>query len=64
MMKPCIIDLVNTDDGCLTQEHNATIFNFDLDRIKLAVNSPCYTLPKGLTSDEFNAWMESKATKT
>lgn len=63
-MKPCIIDLVNTDDGCLTQEHNATIFNFDLDRIKLAVNSPCYTLPKGLTSDEFNAWMESKATKT
>ena len=64
MMKPCIIDLVNADDGCLTQEHNATIFNFDLDKIKLAVNAPCYTLPRGLTSDEFNAWMESKATKT
>lgn len=64
MMKPCIITLVNAKDGDLPQEHNATIFNFDLDKIKLAVNAPCYTLPRGLTSDEFNAWMESKATKT
>lgn len=36
--------------------------NFNLDKMKLGVNAPYYMLPKGLTIEEFNTWIESKAT--
>lgn len=60
-MKPCII----TPDkaGDLPQEHNATIFNFDLDKMKSAVNAPYHMLPKGLTYEEYTAWLKSKVSK-
>lgn len=45
----------------LLQEYDT---NFDLDKMKLAVEAPYYMLPKGLTFEEFNTWIESKANKT
>lgn len=45
----------------LLPEYNT---NFNLDKMKLAVDAPYYMLPKGLTFEEFNTWMESKANKT
>lgn len=52
-------DEENTEQNSLDKDD----FNFDLDKMKSAVNAPYHMLPKGLTSDEFNAWMESKAKK-
>lgn len=45
----------------LLQEYNT---NFNLDKMKLAVDAPYYMLPKGLTLEEFNTWIKSKVTKS
>lgn len=36
---------------------NDAPFNFDLDRMKHAVESPSYSLPSNLTPDEIIQWM-------
>jgi len=38
-------------------------FNFDLDRMKNAVESPSHRAPTNLSTEEFIEWMKSKQTK-
>lgn len=38
-------------------------FNFDLKRMKQAVEAPAHTMPSHLTFKEFQEWMKKKATQ-
>ena len=38
-------------------------FNFDLERMKLAVTAPMHRVPTNLSTEELIAWMKSKKTK-
>ncbi len=36
-------------------------FNFDLDEMEKAIQSPSITVPKGLSRDQFKTWIKSRA---
>ncbi len=36
------------------------LFNFDIARMDAALKAPTHRMPKGLTREEFRAWMKSK----
>lgn len=39
-------------------------FNYDVDKMKEAVESPYVVMPKGMTKEEFNDWMKSLKSET
>jgi hypothetical protein len=53
-------DEENTEQNSLDKDD----FNFDLDKMKSAVNAPYHMLPKGLTYEEYTAWLKSKVSKS
>lgn len=38
-------------------------FNFDLERMKKAVEAPTHRMPNNLTFNEFQKWMKKKTAK-
>ena len=35
-------------------------FNFDMERMDIALKAPRHRMPKGLSREEFRAWMKSR----
>lgn len=50
---PAILEPIKTD--------RKSAFNFDLDRMKKAVEGPINMFPKNLTAEELLEWMKQKS---
>lgn len=56
--KPTALSFIGTATTTLTPKQTDTSFNFDLDRMKKAVDAESYAVPNTLNNfDDFDAWL-------